>query len=300
MPKNNITIAVAVLAFLASAPVATGAELPADALQRLTELRERGFCPPAPTDDSAREILFQGRPALEIKAREREGAAAGKLREFAILDRSAGRIVTFICLAHASARQAGEPIISLAEISTRADQLARAVAPGVVLDLESIERYRTSGQESIYYEARYAPAQAEYPWFEPPVRLLLNATTGALFRLDIDPQGLGPVAVSRSLVSRRLAERIAAVVLRSRDLTPAFGAGAVLEKVAAAELFVVRPNGWLGINPDPAVDRDAVAWVVPVRISGGDAPGTHSLFVDAASGRVLGGREGPREGSPRR
>lgn len=279
---------------LAFATAANGEEPSAGVAQKLAQVRGIGFCPVAPTEDSVRPIVFQGRPALEIKAREREDAVAGKVRELAILDVAAGRIVTFVCFANTSTRQAGEAIISLSEISTCADRLARSVFPGASFDLDSIHRYRASGQESVYYEARYTPAQPEFPYLESPVRLLLNATTGSLFRLDIDPDGLAPVAAPRSRISRQMAERIASVVLREHDLGPGLGAGAVFDRVGGAELFVVRPNGWLGIHDPAAAERNTVAWVVPVQISGGAAPGVHSLFIDAASGRVLGGREAPR------
>lgn len=292
--------ALAALALFASAASAAGEDVHADALDKLAELRSRGICPVGQTDDSVREILFQRRPAVEIKARERGGESAGKVRELAIFDITARRTVLYVCFANASTRRTGEPIISLSEVSTRADRLAGAVFPAANLDLESIQRYRMSGQESVYYEARYTPTLSEHPFFEPPVRLLLNATTGSLFRLDTDPEGLDATAPPRARISRRAAERIASVVMRARDLDPVFGRGAVFIKVGAAELFFIRPNGWLGIHLTETAENRLVAWVVPVQIGGGAIPGTHNLFVDAASGRVLGGREGPGADAPPR
>ena len=46
--------------------------------------------------------------------------------------------------------------------------------------------------------------------------------------------------------------------------------------------------------------RARVAWVVPFRVDGGAAAGLHSLFVDAATGRVLGGLSGQPVGPPPR
>ena len=90
------------------------------------------------------------------------------------------------------------------------------------------------------------------------------------------------------------------MVLRGRDLAPAFGPGAVFGKVAAAEMFTVHPNDWLGFFTENAEARARVAWVVPFRVDGGAAAGPHSLFVDAATGRILGGRSGQSAGQPPR
>jgi hypothetical protein len=122
--------------------------------------------------------------------------------------------------------------------------------------------------------------------------LLLNATTSGFFRLDIDPDWFAPPAPPRVRISRKAAERIATVVLRRRDLVAAFGSGAVFGKVAAAEMFTVHPNDGLGLFTENTEARARVAWVVPFRVDGGDAAGLHNLFVDAATGRILGGAFG--------
>ena len=83
-------------------------------------------------------------------------------------------------------------------------------------------------------------------------------------------------------------------------MAPALGAGAALGNIAAAELFTVRPNAWLGFHQaDPAHTRPA--WVVPFRLAGaGPERPAHTLFIDAESGRVLGGAAaGNGEAPPR-
>ncbi len=242
----------------------------------------------------------RGGRSLEIEGYERGGDAPGALRDRAVVDQAAGRIVSYVCFANASARTSGEAILSLAAVSSRADNLVRALLPGSNLGLESVERYRAGGTESIYYEARYASTAGESPFLEPPVRLLLNASTGGFFRLDVDPDWFAPPEPPRVRITRKAAERVASIVLRGRDLAPAFGTGAVFGKVAAAELFTVHPNGSYGFIPDDAQARARVAWVVPFRVDGGDAAGLHSLFVDAATGRILGGVLGPSAGQPPR
>ena len=252
-------------------------------MRRLTD------CRGASTDDSGQQLVFQGRPAVEIKGRERGGDSSGTLRDLAVFDPAAGRIVSYVCFANASTRASGEAIVSLAVVSSRGDELVRALLPAASFGLESIKRRRTDGTESIYYEARYSSPSREYSFFDPPVQLLFNATDGSFFRLDIDADWLHPPELPRARISRKAAERIAAVVLRARDLAPAFGSGAVFGKVAAAEMFTVHPNENFGLYTGNSETQARVAWVVPFRVDGGTAAGLQNLFVDAATGRILGG-----------
>ena len=265
------------------------------ALRAVAELRPRFEKAPAPTEDRAQALTWRGRPALEIEGRAAGPGGAGTLRDSAIFDLGSGRIASFTWFPHASARRAGEAIISLSEVSSRAEAHARSLFPGSDLHLEGIERQRESGGEGVYYEASFAFPSGEFPFLQPPVRLLLDASTGNLFRFDAEPAWLAPLRLPAAHLSRRAAERVAAATLRSRDLAPVFGAGAALGKVAAAELFVVQPNGWLAA-PGAAAEPDArVAWVVPFSLAGGGAP--HRLFVDAATGRLLGGLPGAPPGA---
>jgi len=273
---------------LAAAQPAEG--IPAPALRKMAEVRRLCACLVGSTDDTGQDLVFHGRPSLEIKGRV--DGAAGPVRDLGVFDPASGLIVTYVCFPNASTRASGEAIVSLADVSGRADALARALLPGSQLGLESVKRRLSSETASVYYEALYAAPSGDFPFLEPPLRLLLNATSGSLFRLDIDPDWLDPPHPPRVQISRKSAERIAAVVLRGRDLATVFGPGAVLGPVAAAELFVVHPNDWLGSFTRSVEAAAQVAWVVPFRVEGGAAAGLHSLFVDAATGHVLGGLPG--------
>ena len=302
-PRRALSLALGSIALLAGALRAAddrpggGVAIPAAAFRELAEMRRLTECIAAPTADSAQDLAFQGRQSIEIKGRERGDDASGTVRDLAVFDLAAARIASYACFANASTRMGGEAIVSLAEVSSRADKLAHALFPGSNLGLESVKRRRSDGTESIYYEARYTSASGEFPFLEPPVQLLLNATTGGFFRLDIDPDWLAPPDPPRVRISRKASERIATVVLRGRDLAPAFGPGAVLGKVAAAETFTVHPNENFGVFTGNAEARARVAWVVPFRVDGGDFAGLHNLFVDAATGRILGGTFSQSAGS---
>ncbi|MHB8834759.1 MAG: hypothetical protein ACYC9Y_03500 [Candidatus Methylomirabilia bacterium] len=275
------------------------AAVSAQALRELAAMRRLTGCLVAPTDDSGLDLAFHGRPLLEIKGRG-SGGETGTLRDLAVFDPAAGRIVSYVCFANASKRTSGEAIVSLAAVSSSADRLVRALLPGSNLGLESVQRYQEGGTESIYYEARYTAVSGEFPFLEPPVRLLLNATSGDFFRLDIDPDWFAPPDLPRVRISRKAAERIATVVLRRGDLAAAFGPGAVFGKTASAEMFTVHPNDSFGFFRENAEERARVAWVVPFRIDGGGAAGLHHLFVDAATGRILGGALGESSARPTR
>lgn len=272
----------------------------APALRELAAMRRLTGCLVAPTDDSGLELAFHGRPLLEIKGRGSGDDAAGTLGDLAVFDPAAGRIVSYVCFANASKRTSGEAIVSLAAVSSSADRLVRALLQGSNLGLESVQRYQEGGTESVYYEARYTAVSGEFPFLEPPVRLLLNATSGDFFRLDVDPDWFAPPDLPRVRISRKAAERIATVVLRRGDLAAAFGPGAVFGKIASAEMFTVHPNDSFGLFREHAEERARVAWVVPFRIDGGGAAGLHQLFVDAATGRILGGAVGESSARPTR
>jgi hypothetical protein len=128
------------------------------------------------------------------------------------------------------------------------------------------------------------------PFLEPPIRLLFDASTGRLYRFDMDPEWLDPAWPPRPRISRPAAERVAEVLLRQLDLTAVLGAGAALGSTGTAELFTVRPNAWLGFDEADAPASLRPAWVVPFRLAGAtpESP-AHGLYVDAESGRPLGG-----------
>ena len=297
-PRHAALLAYVALLLVAAAArpgeLAPGdAVVPPTSLRELAQLRVSAGATETSGAVGGRRLSYRGRPAVEITGRAPGGEGGAAIRDFAFVDLATGRVVAYAYFPNASTRQTGEAIISLSEVSTLADRLAREILPGFSLALAGIRRHRPAGLESVYYEARYAPPPTEVPFFEPPVRLLLNASTGRLFRVDVDPEVFEPMPPPRLSISRQAAERIASVSLRGRDLAASFGQGATLGAFGPAELFTVRPNHWLDVYEGDVDTRARVAWVVPFRLSAGGAPGPHSLFVDAATGRLLGGLAAP-------
>lgn len=282
---------------LADPPPPPPEEMAQAVAAELARIRAAARCDGVPTEDAARPLRHRGRPASGITGRERGAAGPGPIRDFSVFDAGAGRVVSYICFPNASTRRAGEPIVSLAEVSTSADARVQAALPGAPLALESIQRYRMSGEHSVYYEARYASPGGDVPFFEPPVRLLLNASNGALFRLDADPDWVDPGPPARLMISPKAAERIANVLVGQLGLAGASVPGARAARVGTAELYMVRPNGEFGARAPGPDERARAAWVVPFTPAGSGGA-THALFVDAATGRPLGGTAGGEPAAP--
>lgn len=274
---------------VARAPAQTYADAgpdPGPALGLAAELRRRVDPGAGPVESTWLPLRYRGRSSIEVKGRTPEG----QLRDLAIVDVASGSLSVFVYFPNASRRAAGEPILPMSEISVRADVHLRGLHAGEDLMLSGIQRYRASGEESVYYEVRYAPPASAFPFLDPPVRLLLEAVTGALFRVDEEPGWrLAPEPEPGRLLSARAAERIALVVLRSRRAASALGAaeGAAV-RILGTEPFYVRPNGWLGSRTEDDAGL-RLAQVVAFRVEGAAPPGPHSLYVDAQTGRVLGG-----------
>ena len=95
-------------------------------------------------------------------------------------------------------------------------------------------------------------------------------------------------AIPKAVISGAAASRIAGLYLRTQDLDKALGRGASVSSVMAAELFFVRPNTWLG-GEVPAGGVARPAWVVPFLSTGRGEDSPHLLFVDAVTGRTIGG-----------
>lgn len=292
-----VTAAVGAGAQELPAPVEFSADQAVAADAAIAQVRH-AIDPASPPPVAARRTFEHfGRPSLEITGRVFAAQGDGEVREYAIFDLAAQRLVTFVYFPHASARRSGEAILSLGAIAAVADAAVHGLLPGRDLVLDGIQRFRASGLESVYYEAGYAPAGGEVPFLVPPVRLLLDASNGRVFRFEQDPEWPDSVRLPRALLSRSAAERIAAITLRRRDLDATFGPGAALGAVGPAELYVVRPNGWLGSDVGAEPGGARAAWVVPFRLAGEASGVGHQLFVDAAGGRVLGGVAG--QGPPR-
>lgn len=282
------------LALLGASPV--GAEIvPADldrGVRLVAEIRRTIDRSGLPVTDSWRELSYRGRPSLECKGKVAGVGGAPRIQDFAVYDLRSRRLVVYIHFPNASRRQAGEAILPMSDASTKADAWVRAAAPERSLALESIQRYRVTGEENVYYETRYAPQADEIRTLRAPVRLLLDAMTAELYRFDVDPDWIDPLPVPKSRITRQAAERIATVSLKGSDLTAALGPGVRFEQVVGADLYFVRPNEWLGGGTDDAAARPRVSWIVAFTVAGTQQAGPHSLFVDAASGRVIGGMPG--------
>jgi hypothetical protein len=294
-PRPARTCTVLLALFLFAAPPLRAEIVPAD-LERgarlVQEVRQSLGSAGTPLEDSWRELSYRGRPSLECKGRVAGPAPLRRVQDFAVYDIASRRLVVYISFPNASHRQAGEAILPISDASTKADARLRAVVPDKTLALESIQRYRVSGEENVYYEVRYAPPADEIRSLRSPARLLLDAMTGELYRFDVDPDWIDTLPLPKNRITRQAAERIAAVALKGRDLAAAFGAGARLGEVVGADLFFVRPNDWLGSAPAERAARPRAGWVVGFTVTGTPAAGPHSLFVDAGSGRVIGGMPG--------
>jgi hypothetical protein len=297
LPVCAFVVGIAAMLFGDLPSAGAAGEADADVLRALhavDDLRLRIDPSSEATENSWQRSTTHGRPVLQIEGRAASGGSADTRRLEAIFDLGVGRVTSFLWFPHGSARKAGEAIVSLSEVSSRADAHLRKILPGVEFALAGIERQRASGEEGVYYEASFADAASEVPFLRPPVRLLLDASTGNVYRFDADAEWFVPPKLPSAHLSRRAAERVAAVVLGSRDLSEALGAGARLGKVAPAELFVVRPNGWLGSPGAENGGQASVAWVVPFSLAADASRPVHRLFVDAGTGRILGGLPGPR------
>jgi len=244
-------------------------------------------------EDDWKEVAHRGRPSLEVRGRERLPGGGTRLRDVGIADLATGRVVSFVWLPNESRRAAGEAILPVSEASVRADALVARLYPGAGLVLEGIERFRVAGGEGVYYEVGYAP-EGEVRFPDPVVRLALDASTGNLYRVEADADWFDPAPPERGRVSAKLARRIAEVALRPPGLEAAFGAGAIARRIDVEGLSFVRPNGWPA-DPGPE-DPDAprrYAWMVTFQVAGTASPGQGTVYVDAATGRVLGGVPGP-------
>jgi hypothetical protein len=238
--------------------------------------------------DISRYRTSYGRPAMEVEGWER--TAEGNLWpvDQATFDIRSGLLSKYVNFSYASRRKAGEAILPMGSMSNKGDLYLRLFYPGSDLALEGIDRYRVSGKESVYYELRYSPQPREVLSFHPLVRMLVDASTGRLYRFELAADYLGAGALPEAVISGAAAARIAGLYLQTQDLDRALGRGASISSVLAADLYFVRPNSWLG-GEVPAGGVARPAWVVPFLSAGRSEESPHLLFVDAATGRAIGG-----------
>lgn len=238
--------------------------------------------------DVSRYRTSYGRPVMEVEGWER--TAEGNLWPIdqATFDIRSGLLSKYVNFSHASRRKAGEAILPMGSLSNRGDAYLRLFYPGSDLALEGIERYRVSGKESVYYELRYSSRPQDVLSFHPLVRMLLDASTGRLYRFELAADYLGVGSLPKAVISGAAAARIAGLYLQTQDLESALGRDASVSSVLAADLYFVRPNSWLG-GEVPAGGVARPAWVVPFLSAGASEENPHLLFVDAVTGKAIGG-----------
>jgi hypothetical protein len=239
-------------------------------------------------EDLNRYRSSHGRPAREVEGWRRTGEEERWPVDQATFDIRSGRLSKYVNFANVSRREAGESILPMSSVSSKADGYIHLFIPGADLALEGIERYRLEGKESVYYEVHYSPQPQEVIFFHPLAKVLVDASTGRLYRFEMAADFLGAGAMPDSIISGASAARLASLYLRGRALENSLGRGTVVSRVLAPEFYFVRPNTWLeGKVPPEGVAR--VAWVVPFQ-TGGEADATpHLLFVDALTGKSIGG-----------
>ncbi len=229
-----------------------------------------------------------GRPGEEIEGWRTMPENVRWPVDQATFDTWSGLLAKYVDFTSSNRRRSGEAILSMSVVSSRADRYLALFYPDRDLALESIDRYRVRGKESVYYELRYNFHPQEILFFHPLVRMLVNASTGRLYRFELAVDYLDARYPSRAMISAAAAEKIAAVSLRSIDLEPHLGGWEKVSTILSADLYFVRPNNWLGAAP-PAGGRARAAWVIPFRTGEVDREAAHLIFVDAATGKLLGG-----------
>jgi hypothetical protein len=270
--------------------VSAGEDNAAAALEEVNRVRSGLGLSLEKMKDLNRYRSSHGRPAREVEGWRRTGEEEIWPIDQATFDIRSGRLSKYVSFVNVSRRKAGESILSMGSISTKADAYLHLLIPGADLALEGIERYRLEGRESVYYEVRYSPQPQEVIFFHPLAKMLLDASTGRLYRFEMAADFLGVGAMPDSVISGASAARLAALYLQRRALENSLGRGTAVSRVLAPTLYFVRPNTWLeGEAPSGGVAR--AAWVVPFQ-TGGEADATpHLLFVDALSGKSIGGIE---------
>jgi hypothetical protein len=239
-------------------------------------------------EDLGRSRFSVGRPGEEVEG-WRWTAMEGRWPvDQATFDTSSGLLSKYVDFTSSNRRSSGEAILSMSVVSNRADRYLSLFYPDRELSLESIDRYRVRGKDSVYYELRYNFHPQEILFFHPLARMLVNATTGRLYRFELAVDYLDARYPDRKMISAAAAEKIAGLTLRSVDLEAHLGGGGKVSAILSPDLYFVRPNSWLGADLRPD-GKARAAWVVPFRTGEGDTGTAHLLFIDAASGRLLGG-----------
>jgi hypothetical protein len=280
----------AFFAFALASPVrADEASLPsAAALGEISRIRKGLGIDGSGLEDVGRRQVRIGRPGEEIEG-WRWTATEGRWPvDQATFDTWSGLLSKYVDFTSSNRRRSGEAILSMSAVSSKADRYLALFYPDRELSLESIDRYRVRGKESVYYELQYNFHPQEILFFHPLARMLVNATTGRLYRFELAVDYLDARYPSRKMISAAAAEKIAGLTLRLIDLKPHLGRREAVSGLLPADLYFVRPNNWLGADQQEG-GRARVAWVVPFRTGEVDQETVHLVFIDAATGKLLGG-----------
>jgi hypothetical protein len=293
--RCNRTAALCALALALGLPGRAACQDPPDvAAGRAAVGAVRALVAPAGgrVQETVHELEYRGRRALVFEGRRPGAPAEEAPQDFAVFDLESRQLTTFAFFPNASRRTAGEAILPMSEIAARADALVRRLFRAPAPAFLGVERFRSMGPDSLYYTASYGSPAGEVRFLAPPIRLIFDALTGHLFRVDVDAEWYEPPPPAKGLLSKRAAERIAALALGGNRLAGEFGAGAAASRLAAGELYFVRGNGWLGFGAEESSARMRTAWAVAFDVASSRERGPHTLFVDARTGRVLGGMRG--------
>jgi len=291
LPAKAVPILALILAAVSPGMTrAAGEDDLAAARREIVRVRTGLGLDPGEIVDDVKPRNSRGRPAAEIEGWRRTGGGGRWPVDQATYDIWSGRLSKYVNFDNASSRRRGEAILPMGAVSSRADAYLAIFYPGHGLFLDGIERYRVRGKESVYYELRYSHQPGEVLFFHPLVRMLVDASTGDLYRFELaaDYLDLGPVPAS--IIGGAASAKLAALALVGRNAVRQLGGQQVVGELFPTDLYYVRPNDWLG-GGIPAGGRARLAWVVPFRTARSREGAPHLIFIDALTGRTLGGVE---------
>jgi hypothetical protein len=288
--------AVLLVCAVGTLPAAQGDPVEA-AVREVARIRTGFGIDPHEIDDVSRRHVPHGRLGTEVEGwRVAEDGGRWPVDQ-ATFDVTSGFLSKYVNFENSSRRRRGEPILPMSSVSTKGDAYLALFYPNHDLSLEGIERYRVRGKESVYYELRYSPQPQEVLLFHPLARLLVNASTGSLYRFELAADYLGLGAFPDAIIGGTAAARIAQLALARKSVARYLGGMAVEGELFPTDLYYVRANSWLGAMV-PAGGKARAAWVVPFRTARNREGTPHLIFVDALNGKILGGVEAAPTSSP--
>lgn len=267
------------------------------ALREVARVRIGLGLDPGAIDDMSRRHVPHGRLSREVEGwRLAEDGGRWPVDQ-ATFDVWSGLLSKYVNFENSSRRRRGESILPMGSVSAKGDAYLALFYPNHGLSLEGIERYRVRGKESVYYELRYSLQPQEVLFFNPLARLLVNASTGSLYRFELAADYLGLGAFPDAIIGGTAAARIAQLALARKSVSRYLEGMALEGELFPSDLYYVRPNSWLG-GRVPAGGRARAAWVVPFRTARNREGVPHLIFVDALNGKIIGGVKAASQSSP--